>query len=67
MNIDKLEYKEFLLKSIFYDIDSIISFLSENSEICQKFFCHLKNKFDKLSVDYDEVLNTVSKELESII
>ena len=70
MNTNKLEYKEFLLKSIFYDIDSIISFLSknsENSEICQKFFCHLKNKFDKLSVDYDEVLNAVSKELEGII
>ena len=60
-------YNSFLLKSIFYDLDNIILFFGENSIICQKIFYPLKNKLDKLSNDNNDILDIISKELESII
>ncbi|MEI0489196.1 type III-A CRISPR-associated protein Cas10/Csm1 [Brachyspira pulli] len=67
MNIDESKYKDFLLRSIFYDIDSIISFFGESSIVCQNFFCQIKSKIGELNKDYDDLLSIVSKELESII
>ena len=64
-NYDK--YSNFLLKSILYDLDSIISFFGESTIVCQKLFYPLKSKFYKLGDDYNDLLETVSKELEGII
>ena len=51
MNIDESKYKDFLLRSIFYDIDSIISFFGESSIVCQNFFFFFLSKIGELNKD----------------
>ena len=56
------DYKDYLLKSIFYDVDSIISFFGENSSVGKK-ISYLKNKFE----NNNNILEIVSSKLETLI